>query len=386
MPSIALYYPWMHFQSDDWVKLALLTWDGVALMRAEELPSRDSALVRQVRDESDLVIDIAPQRGDLEFVREAFSQVIDEHRLAILTRHALDAPGAPAAPAMPDSNRAWNYAPEDAGLVWVYCGSGIGEGAKISDVFRSRLIREGLAVGRDDGGAWVGMRPELGSVYLAVLAETVGRLNELSPVTDDPTVHRASGSLDRLTALLLGTPSPAPALADVENAYVHVALRAVIEPSRLDTVPVAKILAFRERYTAELAAFRAHVAGLGEELARVAAVENLAVAHRHLEAIYRQQTKPQLTELRRALRGLGVDSAAGALGLRVDLGAGAGTVLGGFAAMGGQLAVAGAAVAVTVMPYLAGKFRSRRSQLSGSPVAYLLAADRKLAGKRLLRP
>ena len=42
MPSIALYYPWMHFQNDDWVKLALPTWDGVTLMRDEALPSRDS--------------------------------------------------------------------------------------------------------------------------------------------------------------------------------------------------------------------------------------------------------------------------------------------------------------------------------------------------------
>src|SRR4051794_25834644 len=29
----ALYYPWMHFQDDNWVKLSLLTWDSVVRVR-----------------------------------------------------------------------------------------------------------------------------------------------------------------------------------------------------------------------------------------------------------------------------------------------------------------------------------------------------------------
>lgn len=214
----------------------------------------------------------------------------------------------------------------------------------------------------------------------------MGRHNLLSPTTDDPRVHRAPGSMDELAALLLGIEDRTPALANVQDAYIHVALRAVIEPERLSLVPIAKVIQFRQRYTAELAAFRDHVAGLGEELTSVAEVENLEVAHKHLEIIYRQRTEPQLTELRRALRGLGVESTAGTLGLRVNVNtAAAGTALGGVAVAGGQLAVAGAAVAVTVVPYLANKFRDRRQRVTSSPVAYLLAADRKLAGRRLLR-
>jgi hypothetical protein len=73
------------------------------------------------------------------------------------------------------------------------------------------------------------------------------------------------------------------------------------------------------------------------------------------------------------------------LGLKVDVNAAAGTVLGGVAAAGGQLAVVGVAVAVTVLPYIAGKIKTRQQQVRSSPVAYLLAADRELDGASLLR-
>jgi hypothetical protein len=159
----------------------------------------------------------------------------------------------------------------------------------------------------------------------------------------------------------------------------------VIEPERLAYLPIPKIIAFRQRYSAELAAFRQHVADLAPHLRTVTQVENVQVAHAYLRAIYDGTTKPQLDELRRALRGLGVESVAGTLGLKIDLGAAAGTLLGAAAAAGGQLAVAGAAVGVSVLPYVAHRVNQARQLRRESPVAYLLAADRKLARSALPR-
>jgi hypothetical protein len=383
--SIALYYPWMHFQSDDWVKLALLTWDGVARVRPPDLPPRDSAVVREVTAETDLIIDLVPGWHDLEVVDDTFTEVMTGHRKEISKRFRHDGQQPPSDGfAMAASNTGGTYAPTDPRSFWVYCGDS-DAGSKIARGLASTLVDHELAVRSPDDRAWLGMRPELASIYLAVLADAMGRHNSLSPTTDDPRVHRAPGALEKLTALLLGTSAPAAALADAKDAYLHLALRAVIEPERLAAVPVSKIIKFRQRHAAELAAFRTHVAGLSDELRQVAEVENLEIAHKHLEVLYQQQTKPQLDELRRALRGHGVESTAGSLALRVDLNAATGTVLGGVAVLGGQLALAGAAVAVTVVPYLAGRFRARREQVTGSPVAYLLAADRELAGSRLLR-
>jgi hypothetical protein len=90
----------------------------------------------------------------------------------------------------------------------------------------------------------------------------------------------------------------------------------VIKPDRLANVPVDKLIRFRGGHTAELTAFREHVAGLADELREIAMVENVDIAHAHLESLYRSRTKPQLDDLRRALRSLGVESTAGTLGSR----------------------------------------------------------------------
>jgi hypothetical protein len=160
---------------------------------------------------------------------------------------------------------------------------------------------------------------------------------------------------------------------------MHIAIRAVIEPKRLADVPVAKLIKFRRRYSAELTAFREHVRGLAPEIERVAAVENIDVAHAHLTSLYQKATEPQLNELRRGLLGLGVESTAGAIGMRLDLNAAAGTVIGSAVSSGGPLVVAGTAAAVTFVPYIAGQIKAGRQRTRESPVAYLLAADRKLS-------
>jgi hypothetical protein len=370
--AIALYYPWMHFQDDTWVKLAVLTWDRVARVHPPELPSRDSELVRRIQDESDFVLEIAPSHHDLDVVATTFAAVLDPD---VVDRHLERS--RRTGYLMPPSNAYSWQAPE---MVWIYQGETM---RKVSTTMAERMLELELARPHATNQRWIAVPSTFASIYLAVLADAMGHHNDMSPVTDDPRVHRASGSMEHLMEALVGT-GPAPAVDNAPNAYLHVAIQAVLEPKGLAEVPVSKILKFRQRHGAELVAFRTHVAGLGEELARVAEVENLTVAQAHLQALYTSRTKPMLDDLRKALRGFGIESAAGSLGLRVDLNAATGTVLGGIAAAGGQLALAGAAVAVGVVPYVASRVRARK-QHKASPVAYLLAADRELTGSRLLR-
>ncbi|MFE4335955.1 DUF6236 family protein [Streptomyces sp. NPDC056831] len=255
----------------------------------------------------------------------------------------------------------------------------------MSDRARGILGELELAVPDLEGRPWLGMQPKVASVYLTVLADAVARHNQLCPVTGDPRAHAAAGTLDRLAPLLFGDHTPAQRVENPESAYLHLALNAVIKPGRLAHLPISKLIAFRQRYSAELAAFRQHVAELAPQLRTIIQVENLQVAQAHLQGIYDTVTEPQLDELRRALRGVGVGSVAGALGLKIDLGAAAGTVLGGVAAAGGQMAVASAAVGVSVLPYLAQRVNQARQLRRESPVAYLLAADRKLSRSSLPR-
>lgn len=372
MLTSALYYPWMHFQDDNWVKLALLTWDSVVRVRARDVDDRDSDLVRQVRDETDLIVQISPGDSDLSDVADGFQEVpaplgswVGEHYGVVQDDWDEDFGMYRA----PWSNRGFTSAPDH--LTWVYCGA---KETKIGDALRSGLAARGLGL---PYGSWFGMHPKLASIYLATLADAIARHNHISPATDDTRMHDAVGALDRLAELLV-TDRPTATLGDPDSAFAHVALNAVITPDRLADVPVGKLIEFRDRHAAELTAFRRHVADLAGELREIATVDNIDIAHAQLESLYRSRTKPQLDDLRRALRGLGIGSTVGTLGLKINLNAATGTLVGGIAAAGGHLAVAGAAMTLTVVPYLASRFKARRDAMAASPVAYLLAADRRL--------
>ncbi|MFE5143732.1 DUF6236 family protein [Streptomyces fagopyri] len=389
MASIALYYPWMHFQDSGWLKLALLSWVRVVRLRPRAIDDRDSEVVREIRGECDLLQEITPSRHDLETVADAFFELLGEGGTAGWGARALRAAdpvldvyaGADEGLfALPDSNRPGmlpppsQRAPEpahDRTLLWIYCG---GAGTKMSRELRHHLVEAGLARQVDARDPWVGLHPKLGTVYLTALADTVARHNALSPVTDDPRMHHAVGALDRL-ADLLGRPVT-PALQDTRAAYLHISLRAVIRPERIASVPVSRLVDFRQRYAPELAAFHAHIDSLAAELEQIAAVENAEIAQAHLQELYERATKPQLDELRRALRAFGVESTVGLLGLKVDLGTVSGTTLGALAVSGGHLAVGTAAAALTVLPYVAGRVKARQQQRTDSPAAYLLAVER----------
>ncbi len=394
MPSIALYYPWMHFQDDNWLKLALLTWGRIVRMRPGTVEDRDREIVRQLRAETAFIVEAAPSPTVLTTVAEKFTEIIDADPDRIVERYGLRHSFREELDPSPHDLRYstdWlGYEPPIPQGTWDMVRSVYmlrmhtgGNDSKMATVLSEKLVGMGLA--EPSGGPWVGMHPKLGSIYLAVLTDVMARSEMLSPVTDDLRMHNAVGALDQLTNLLLDDHAPrAPAVQHAESAYMHVALRTVIEPETLAEVPVAKLIRFREAHGDELAAFHEHVASLTTELQAIAEVENLEVASAHLKSLYESKTRPQLNELRRALRAQGVESSAGTLVQKVDLNAAAGTLLGSVAAAGGQLAVADAAVAVTLVPYIAGKVEARRQQVGDSPVAYLLAADRELSGRTLL--
>lgn len=377
MPSsFALYYPWLQFRDDNWLKLALLSWDNIARIRPRAVRDGDSELVRQLRAEAGLIVDITPTADDREAVAKAFYD--------IELRALVD----------PDDPRWWDLLvrppgdvdPDRSELVWIFGGSPRGrDEGKTTFALRRQLVQLGLAIDDPHDDTQLGLRPKMASIYLAALADVVAQHNQLVPVTDDLRTHSAAGAVDNLASLLGGDLNPGRTITEGQHAYLHLAVRAVLQPDQLADVPPTTLIAFRQRYAAELTAFREHVATLAPELDKVAQVENLEVAQAHLQALYDTKTRPQLDELRKALRGMGVESSAGVVGVKVDMGPAAGTVLGSLAAPGGPVAIGSAALAVTVLPYLSSRYTAYRTLKRQSPVAYLLALDRHLGGRATLR-
>lgn len=273
------------------------------------------------------------------------------------------------------------YVPDET-LFWVYCGS---SGARIGSGLKDLLLGKGLAREAPDGGPWVGMNSRLGSVYMATLTDAVARHNNLCPTTDDFRIHHALGALDQLAVMLLGEPTPSPAFDDAASAYLHVALDAVLEPERISEVPISRIIEFRQKHEEELRGFRDHIAGLSAELAKITSIENVDIARAQIEDLYNAETAPRLAELRKAMRSFGIKSVAGALGLKLDLGAASTTAIGVAAVAAGLPVIAGiAAVALSIIPYVASRIGEYGEARSGSPVAYLLAANRELHGRALV--
>jgi hypothetical protein len=259
---MALYYPWRHFQDEDWLKLAVLAWDKIARVRPRGLPDNDHPVVRQLR------VGTNARWEDDERWRMASSNAISPS----VGIPVFDLYAGPADP-------------------------------MISTEFCDLLSGLDLVVlrraGKNGEHRWVSVRRRLGSAYLACLADVMARRNLLSPVTDSPGMHRAFGALDRLPEMLFGDDNPPYGLEDAASGYLHVALDAVLEPRRLADVPTATLIAFRERYRDQLALFRQQITELSAELQSIAAVENPEVTRAHLEALYERTTRPQLDELRK---------------------------------------------------------------------------------------
>ena len=91
MPAqLALYYPYIHFRDDDWLKASLLFWDlmGRIVPKSFRPELRDSDFVREVRDADDQCIrDYHPEDRDVKPVSAELLSVIDEH--ADWLRHRL---------------------------------------------------------------------------------------------------------------------------------------------------------------------------------------------------------------------------------------------------------------------------------------------------------
>jgi hypothetical protein len=387
MPTtpMALYYPWMHFQSDSWLKTALLTWEKLVRVRPRDIEDRDNNLVRRVREETDLLVEVVPSERDLQVVSDAFTGVIDSYRTYIA--EIFDTRTTRFQPIDPRAEKGYEAPASNAGyypgtpLTWVYSGPG---GSRMDRSLQDRLIELGVAKRAPRRGPWVGMRPRLASIYMATLADAVASHNNLVPTTDDPRMHSAVGAIEQLTGLLFDAGYD-PVREDPAGAYVHLAVAAVLEPRNPGTISIDKLIDFRKRHEAELRAFWGHVSGLADELARVAAVDNPELAQLHLQDIYESQTKAMLRDLQRGLLSTGVDTVAGSMALKVNVSAASGTALGAAALAGGHVALGTASVALTVVPYFVTRARQVKAQQTASPVAYLLAANRSLSGKNLLQ-
>jgi hypothetical protein len=243
---------------------------------------------------------------------------------------------------------------------------------------------------------WLGMHPQLASVYMTALAGELARTRGYVACTDDLAAHRAAGALDldQIDRTLHGLKPRvgiAPTVQQVEARYLHIALQAALSPVNLEQIPVETLLSFRDQHRQEIIAFRDHLASIERELVAMTNIADANELARALTEVYETRTRAQVDDLRTAMNRSGIQTALRALTLKLDLG-GAGLTLPGLAAgavataIGAPVAagLAPVAVAMTAAPLITGHRRARREQRESS-FAFLIAAERELGADEALR-
>jgi len=398
LPYAALYYPYATFGDERWLKESLLSWDRVALIRptgveasvAAAGPVERSILAHQ---NNDFVDPVTPDDESLERVYDAFSDADREsldrlqHRFGPEARDRLVAPARSTRQAAP--------VVADPRLIWVYAAE---HDSKMNQMMAELLLMRGLAVeSRDrEHQRWLGMHPQLASVYMTALTGELARTRGYVACTDDIAAHRAAGALDldQIDQTLSGRRPRlgfAPTVQHVEARYLHIALQAGLRPVNLAQVPVETLLEFRQQHRREILSFRDHLSSIERDLAGMTSIANEEELARALKEVYETRTREHVDNLRTAMSRSGIQTAVRALTLKLDL-AGAGATLPGLAAGAVATAVgapvilglAPVAVALSAAPLITGYRQARREQRE-SPLAFLVVAKRELGAKEALR-
>ncbi|HEV8275690.1 MAG TPA: DUF6236 family protein [Streptosporangiaceae bacterium] len=377
---IGLYYPFIHFRDEGWLKLTALYWDGMRRIVPLGASVHDSDEVKRLVDaefiQNKIPLDAAFQIGG------PFRELINTHGDAMRAEF-----GVADRNMWPDDIHTQLYAPgRDTKLAYVF-------NEKLDPGLLSDLFDHGLVASRSDNPRWIGMHPRLAKVYMLSLAEAMAPRLGAHPLTDTTFDHVAVSGLtmERLAAALLDRPEfavPAAANADaereVEEAMASLAFRSVVpvDPAR---IPAEQIVEFRRTYAEERGLFQAELARLAGGLTYLKDVKDPHEVEQHLKTEYDKTLAPRVKALRKGLHNANIDTVESAMAVSFALPAAAAAVL---TAVG--LTLAPPVAAVAGLAFAAWTIQRKRKKaidglLKPSPEAYLYRASKLSTPKTLTK-
>ena len=312
----ALYYPYVQFQDEGWLKRSAFLWDRMGRIVPDEVREQDTDTVKELRDAAGFVVDERPYSAAME-LGEAFLPLLRGHEEEWRTRYGVDTLFADAPSSLQArSNVPWAQDGPAAGGAWrpariasVYAG-------KMYPEVREALVATGFARPSHDCETMY-MHREMADLYMAALAGVMAR-GEYQPVTDNSRDHWLAGrSLEQLARGMLrparrkhGRPrglaaSPGEharrSLEDVATYAIQMAL-----PADMEALTVRQIISFRRTHRDEMRQFRADVAAFIEESETIrATVGDPEKAEQILRQEYQKKVAKSLDRLDRFFAKLG---------------------------------------------------------------------------------
>ncbi|MFG2061625.1 DUF6236 family protein [Micromonospora sp. NPDC048871] len=360
---IGLYYPFIHFRDEAWLKLTSLYWDRMGRIVPSRYSLRDSDTVREFKD-AGYIRDFHPVREQEESAW-VFRELLASHGDQLRRRYGLHlSEGWPDEPTTVQSHAAHFGNPK---LAYVF-------GPKINPQLLDQLEQLSLA---EPGGSrdprWVGMHPKLASLYMTALARAVASRRGAQPITDDALSHVGLGDfgMERLAEALLGdTAEPRPrSTYEAEQFMAGLSLRMVV-PADMEGVSAHQLIKFRERYAAERDAFQQRIKAMVASI-DVDGICDPDALRDHLHVQHEKLIQPHLADLERRLKDARIDTTLALINIKTEVPVGLAAVAAAIALKEQSLLIAGAA-ALSVWQVWQDRRHARRGELGGLPAhAYL---------------
>lgn len=374
----ALYYPFIHFKDERWLKLSALYWDVMGRIVPEGYTREDGEVVRALGSYVENLRPgwVRPHFGQrfTEFVASKATELRSGY--AIVNRHGWSTVSAGQHPPTPG-----DASGRDPRLSYVFY-------EKMSPDVQRVMQESGLVLADQADKRWIGMHPRLAQVYMTALADQLAGERGFCPLTDETVDHVAVGgnSVERLGQLLLGENanlaggSAGP--LEVENLTAFLAIETAL-PTKIEELSVEKILEFRERYAAERATFQKTLLNFVKPREWLNKIVDPALLAEQVQSEFEREIKPKLDELREMQRSVGIDTVRGVLTMQFGVPA----VLTQGAALTGMTAdpvlALGAGTALALSSVLRDRRKATR-EVASSNVSYLLRVEEHLTPRGVL--
>jgi hypothetical protein len=380
---IGLYYPYIHFRDESWLKLAALYWDKMGRIVPHQYETHDSDIVKQLKEEVDFIENVVPDY-ETDLVGQKFLVVLVEHEAKLRTYYGLDAwfphleskPGLDLA-AHPleytfdqsakririDRTQQQALAREDAALAFVHF-------KKMGPELFGALEATHLAALTEDE-QWVGMHPKLVTVYMTALANEMAARKHYHPLTNNTKDHIAVTGYtpERLTQALLGNVTlvqSEPTAHEIIAQMANIALR-FVAPKNIAEVPLDKIIELRDKRTKELANFQGYIKELVDEMPWLYTVDPIALES-HLKVLYRKQIKPHLDEIEALCRSMKIETIDRTMNVRA---------VASELPAGDPVAINSGEIALNLQPSIIDKYRWEKTRTEAA-AAYLFHVNEQL--------
>ncbi len=366
MARRCLYYPFIHFRDQAWLKLSALYWDDVTRIVPRSYAPRDDREVRAL-EEAEVVKRVDPGAYEAPVAR-LFELLLLRYQSGLVRRY--DISKRDTWPVNLDRLVVKASGASSRTLAFIHR-------SKLPPELVRRLLELGLGLLSQDE-RWLGMHPAIVSAYMIALASEISRRRGLAPISDN--VKHLSGvtscSVDDLARALVGDvdlvkrrrPLAEASVELTSERVAFVTLRVVL-PQGLDGVSAKRIIELRKQHAGARHAFHGYVDDLRGKLSSQNIADSDALDE-HVRLEYEKRVRPELKALQQGLRSVGIGSALGTVGVAIALPVG--SLLGATP----MAALAASATAGLGLAALAQRQREKtRSLLAPSPASFLFTAQ-----------